>query len=88
MNGTEKENRPCPAHHGDSRPDRLGGGGRHRGLSWLRVPANGWDGCRGDRGNRRSDPNAPKIVDFWNSWESVDNLNQSVNGVRVPGISN
>jgi len=27
-----------------------------------RVPANGRDGCRGDRGNRRSDPNAPKIV--------------------------
>ena len=54
LNGTQKENRHCPAHRRHSRPDRLGGGGRHWGLAWLRVPANGRDGCRGDRGNVRA----------------------------------
>ncbi len=79
MNGTQKDNRSCPAYRRDGLPDYLGGGGRHWGLAWLRVRANGRDCCRGGRGNRRSYPNAPKIVSFWNSLESIGNLNQSVN---------
>lgn len=65
LNGSEKDYRPCPGHRRDSGPDCLGGWGRHRawGLAWLRVQASGGDGRRGDRGDRRCDPNAARVVD-------------------------